>query len=162
MITLLLMNLVAVMISVAGAGMCLRATKRTGNHGYLLLAAYFALALVANSFDQIRELERGPERALLESSVGLVGYMDRLDAEALKEAAAAAAVPEEEVEAETSAAADPEPAGDYLPTVSPPVLPALLLVGVYLLVRDDPRRKREEAEPEKETVPANGQEPKSI
>ena len=151
MITILLVNLVGVTIYVAGAGMCLRATKRTGNHGYLLLAAYFAAVLVVSSLEQVRALERGPDPAALDAPVGLVGYTDRLEAEEAKAAAGEAA---EAVEAAEATAAEVVPAtqrmapppetGEYMPAVSPPILPAILLVGVFLVSRDDPRRKREE------------------
>lgn len=163
MITILLVNLVGVTIYVAGVGMCLRATKRTGNHGYLLLAAYFAAVLVVSSLEQVRNLERGPDPAALEAPVSLVGYTDRIEAE---EAAEAVEKPVgEEAVAEATAekpVADPVPAPakstvplpeyeEYMPTVSPPILPAILLVGVFLISRDDPRRRREEAEEAKQT-----------
>lgn len=152
MITILLVNLVGVTIYVSGVGMCLRATRRTGNHGYLLLAAYFAAVLVVSSLDQVRALERGPDPAVLDAPVGLVGYGGRIEAEE-----PAAAVAETTAEpAGDEVAAPPAPAtakcevppreaGEYMPTVSPPILPAILLVGVFLVSRDDPRRKREEA-----------------
>jgi hypothetical protein len=102
--------------------------------------------------------------AAMDASVGLVGYTDRLEAEEVKEtatgdAAEKAAGKEPDVEAEQTDAIPVPPAtrrtvtpansGEYMPTVSPPILPAILLVGVFLVSRDDPRRRREEETEEK-------------
>ncbi len=166
MVTILLVNLVGVAIYVSGTGMCIRATKRTGNNGYLLLAAYFAAALVVSSLDQVRDLERGPDPEMVKEA------MERLEkAPAPAEAkpvesaepdatAAAAAETAEKAEAAPAAEAEapadkqaasaedgdtpPPPIPDFMPTASLPILPALLLVGVFLVSRDDPRRRRAE------------------
>ena len=142
MVTILLINLVGVAIYVSGAGMCLRATRRTGNNGYLLLAAYFAAVLVVSSLDQVRDLERGPDPTLAVEAMRPARLPVPAPAAAPADAVAAP-VAEAEAAAE---AAPPADAVDAMPTASLPILPALLLVGVVLVSRDDPRRRRVEPE----------------
>lgn len=142
MVTILLINLVGVAIYVSGAGMCLRATRRTGNNGYLLLAAYFAVVLVVSSLDQVRDLERGPDPTLAMEAMRPARPTVQAPSTVADEAAPAAPA---KTEAAEDDAAPPEFV-DVMPTASLPILPALLLVGVFLVSRDDPRRRRVEAE----------------
>jgi hypothetical protein len=160
MITIILVNLVGVTIHVAGVGMCLRATKRTGNNGYLLLAGYFAFALVVASMSQIRELERGPvpppEIGMETPAVPPPATAE--DTATGKDDEVAAQPPTADKEPE-AAEEQPELApvlseADLLPPVSIPFLPALLLAGVYLVSRDDPRRQRELADAESKKEPS--------
>jgi len=139
MVTILLINLVGVAIYVSGAGMCLRATRRTGNNGYLLLAAYFAAVLVVSSLDQVRDLERGPDPG------AAVDAMRPAPRPAVPPAAAV----DDDAAAKAEAAEEDAPAPEFIdvmPTASLPILPALLLVGVFLVSRDDPRRRHVEPE----------------
>jgi hypothetical protein len=195
MITVILVNVVGVTIYVAGVGMCMRAARRTGNHGYLLVAAYFAAALVVGSLNQVREFERGPvppedlyaapefpdstdkedsaKNKADGATVGGVGESLREEAEGTTKVAGNDVVPEaaKETSAETTKAeqarpneppeAEKKPSTDEqsLLTVSPPILPALLLAGVFLISRDDPRKREcEPIEGEAETA-TSGDEP---
>lgn len=151
MVTILLVNLVGVAIYVSGTGMCIRATKRTGNNGYLLLAAYFAAALVVSSLDQVRDLERGPDPEMVKEAMERATKAPTPTAEPAEsaEAETAAPAPAEAETAKKTVTAEvgdtPSPrVPDFMPTASLPILPALLLVGVFLVSRDDPRRRRAE------------------
>lgn len=156
MVTILLINLVGVAIYVSGAGMCLRATRRTGNNGYLLLAAYFAAVLVVSSLDQVRDLERGPDPTAAVEARRPARPASSAPADATAATMAESEAAEEEV--------PPPEFVDVMPTASLPILPALLLVGVFLVSKDDPRRRCVETEdvPASEATPTTGegQEPK--
>jgi len=157
MITILLVNLIGVSIYVAGVGLCLRTTKRTGNIGYLLLAGYFAAVLVVSSMEQVEKMQKGPTDAEYSEAVA-EPEKDQLGApeakqEALPDAAEQTAPqlpgdsssPEkdEETQVKEQVAASDSP----WEGVTLPILPALLLAGVSIVSRDDPRR-RQEAETE--------------
>ena len=139
MITILLVNLIGVTIYVAGIGLCLRTTRRTGNQGYLLLAAYFAAVLVVSSMEQVKRMQAGPA-----TGEGAALELPKPEAEDKAEEAPQGS-------GDSSVPADgllgpQEVADSPWESVSPPILPALLLAGVFLVGRDDPRRAGEDAE----------------
>ena len=164
MITILLINLIGVSIYVAGVGLCLRTTKRTGNNGYLLLAGYFAGVLVVSSMEQVKRMQAGPTAEEYSQVAPPQGEAEGPEAgkETLPDADARQTLQpagEPPTLAKGKEAAEQAVVSDSpWEAVTPPILPALLLAGVFMVSHDDPRRRAEvEDEPatdEGEDTPA--------
>jgi len=148
MITILLINLIGVSIYVAGIGLCLRTTKRTGNNGYLLLAGYFAAVLVVSSMEQVKRMQAGPTADEYSRVAPRPAEAPEAKQEVLPDAKEKAPqipgdAPFPEKAKEAAAEEQVVTSDSPWEAVTPPILPALLLAGVFLVSQDDPRRRQE-------------------